>query len=65
MRLEEFTTMITVFVATTVVLVFSLFALMAIVPMLIDTGTHGTMPDNLVQLDQVRRHDGTTDRTAA
>lgn len=57
--------LMTVFVSTIVVLVFSLFTLMAIVPMLIETRDPDTLPESLVQLDQVRRRESTTGRPAA
>jgi|GEM_PF-6032215 len=58
--------MLTIFVTTVTVLILSLFALMAIVPFMLESqSSKGTLPDNIVQFGHQRRSGQDNDRPAA
>lgn len=57
--------MLTIFVTTVTVLILSLFALMAIVPFMLESQSKRDLPGNVVQFGNKRPHGQDMDRPAA
>lgn len=62
---EETTMILTVFVTTILVLCASLFALIAVVPLMIENRTTRKLPDNIVPFPKTQQPSGRTGSPAA